>query len=48
MFQKDNVRVEVCKSIMEVYCKHQQEGIHDPVTISGVMFVCRVLHDSVR
>ncbi|KAF4523437.1 hypothetical protein B566_EDAN010370 [Ephemera danica] len=47
MFQKECVRVEVCKSIMEEFCKQHREFIHDPVTISGIMFLCRVLHDSV-
>lgn len=48
MFHKESVKIEVCKSIMEAYCRQKQESIRDPVVINGVMFLCRVLHDSVK
>lgn len=48
MFHKETVKIEVCKSIMEAYCRQKQESIRDPVVINGVMFLCRVLHDSVK
>uniref|UniRef100_A0A8B9KGX6 VPS35 endosomal protein-sorting factor-like n=1 Tax=Astyanax mexicanus TaxID=7994 RepID=A0A8B9KGX6_ASTMX len=39
MFQKDSVRVEVCKSIMEVFIKHQQEPTRDPVILNALLHV---------
>jgi hypothetical protein len=48
MFHKESAKVEACKSIMEAYCKQKQDYIRDPVVINGVMFLCRVLHDSVK
>ncbi|XP_076844123.1 VPS35 endosomal protein-sorting factor-like isoform X2 [Brachyhypopomus gauderio] len=48
MFQKDSVRVEVCKSIMEVFIKHQQEATRDPVILNALLHVCKTMHDSVN
>ncbi|XP_030629505.1 VPS35 endosomal protein-sorting factor-like [Chanos chanos] len=48
MFQKDSVRVEVCKSIMEVFIKHQQEPTRDPVILNALLYICKTMHDSVN
>ncbi|XP_051958239.1 VPS35 endosomal protein-sorting factor-like isoform X2 [Xyrauchen texanus] len=48
MFQKDSVRVEVCKSIMEVFIKHQQEVTRDPVILNALLHICKTMHDSVN
>ncbi|XP_059483632.1 VPS35 endosomal protein-sorting factor-like [Neocloeon triangulifer] len=48
MFHKETIKVEVCKSIMEAYCRQKQDSVRDPVVINSVMFLCRVLHDSVN
>ncbi|XP_062387283.1 VPS35 endosomal protein-sorting factor-like isoform X2 [Sardina pilchardus] len=48
MFQKDSVRVEVCRSIMEVFIKHQQEATRDPVILNALLHVCKTMHDSVN
>ncbi|XP_063049112.1 VPS35 endosomal protein-sorting factor-like, partial [Engraulis encrasicolus] len=48
MFQKDSVRVEVCRSIMENFIKHQQEATRDPVILNALMHVCKTMHDSVN
>ncbi|KAI4892357.1 hypothetical protein NFI96_017422, partial [Prochilodus magdalenae] len=48
MFQKDSVRVEVCKSIMDVFIKHQQEPTRDPVILNALLHVCKTMHDSVK
>uniref|UniRef100_A0A671TX52 VPS35 endosomal protein-sorting factor-like n=1 Tax=Sparus aurata TaxID=8175 RepID=A0A671TX52_SPAAU len=40
MFQKDSVRVEVCRSIMEVFIKHQVEHTRDPVILNDICRVC--------
>uniref|UniRef100_A0A452TQR7 VPS35 endosomal protein-sorting factor-like n=1 Tax=Ursus maritimus TaxID=29073 RepID=A0A452TQR7_URSMA len=48
MFQKESVRVEVCKCIMEVFIKHQQEPTKDPVILNALLHVCKTTHDSVN
>ncbi|KAJ3608039.1 hypothetical protein NHX12_025089 [Muraenolepis orangiensis] len=48
MFQKDSVRVEVCKTIMEVFLKHQAEPTRDPVILNALLHVCKAMHDSVN
>lgn len=47
LFQKESVKVEVCKNIMEKFSKNQQETTNDPVITNALMFICRVMHDSV-
>ncbi|KAM7371135.1 hypothetical protein PAMP_010626 [Pampus punctatissimus] len=48
MFQKDSVRVEVCRSIMEVFIKHQLESTKDPVILNAMLHICKTMHDSVN
>uniref|UniRef100_A0A3B4TWB0 VPS35 endosomal protein-sorting factor-like n=1 Tax=Seriola dumerili TaxID=41447 RepID=A0A3B4TWB0_SERDU len=48
MFQKDSVRVEVCRSIMEVFIKHQVELTRDPVILNAMLHICKTMHDSVK
>nr|XP_015215436.1 PREDICTED: UPF0505 protein C16orf62 homolog [Lepisosteus oculatus] len=48
MFQKDSVRVEVCRSIMEVFIRCQQEPTRDPVILNALLHVCKTMHDSVK
>ncbi|XP_065749488.1 VPS35 endosomal protein-sorting factor-like isoform X3 [Phocoena phocoena] len=48
MFQKESVRVEVCKCIMEVFIKHQQEPTKDPVILNALLHICKTMHDSVN
>ncbi|XP_041829823.1 VPS35 endosomal protein-sorting factor-like [Melanotaenia boesemani] len=48
MFQKDSVRVEVCKSIMEVFIKNQVELTRDPVILNAMLHICKTMHDSVN
>ncbi|XP_072337992.1 LOW QUALITY PROTEIN: VPS35 endosomal protein-sorting factor-like [Scyliorhinus torazame] len=48
MFQKESVKVEVCKSIMEVFIRQQQELTRDPVILNALMHVCKTMHDSVN
>ncbi|KAK2491621.1 hypothetical protein MC885_001898, partial [Smutsia gigantea] len=43
-----SVRVEVCKCIMEVFIKHQQEPTKDPVILNALLHVCKTMHDSVN
>ncbi|XP_075035837.1 VPS35 endosomal protein-sorting factor-like [Mixophyes fleayi] len=48
MFQKESVRVEVCKCIIEAFIKHQQEVTKDPVILNALLHVCKTMHDSVN
>uniref|UniRef100_A0A286XNX2 VPS35 endosomal protein-sorting factor-like n=1 Tax=Cavia porcellus TaxID=10141 RepID=A0A286XNX2_CAVPO len=48
MFQKESVRVEVCKYIMEAFIKHQQEPTKDPVILNALLHICKTMHDSVN
>ncbi|XP_054246916.1 VPS35 endosomal protein-sorting factor-like isoform X4 [Indicator indicator] len=48
MFQKESVRVEVCKCIMESFIKHQQEATKDPVILNALLHICKTMHDSVN
>ncbi|KAG8145605.1 hypothetical protein E2320_012110, partial [Naja naja] len=48
MFQKESVRVEVCKCIMQAFIKHQQESTKDPVILNALLHVCKTMHDSVK
>ncbi|XP_033908670.2 VPS35 endosomal protein-sorting factor-like [Acipenser ruthenus] len=48
MFQKDSVRVEVCRAIMEVFIRYQQEPTRDPVILNALLHVCKTMHDSVN
>lgn len=47
MFQKENVKVDVCKMIMEAFIKYQVEPTSDPVIVNAIMFICKTMHDSV-
>uniref|UniRef100_A0A8D3C3Q3 VPS35 endosomal protein-sorting factor-like n=1 Tax=Scophthalmus maximus TaxID=52904 RepID=A0A8D3C3Q3_SCOMX len=48
MFQKDSVRVEVCRSIMEIFIKHQLDLTRDPVILNAMLHICKTMHDSVN
>ncbi|OCT64113.1 hypothetical protein XELAEV_180452141mg, partial [Xenopus laevis] len=48
VFQKESVRVEVCKCIMEAFIRHQQEVTKDPVILNALLHVCKTMHDSVN
>jgi len=47
MFQKETVKVEACKTIMEAYAKNGSE-INDTVIINLLISLCKTMHDSVR
>ncbi|XP_014211909.1 UPF0505 protein C16orf62 homolog isoform X3 [Copidosoma floridanum] len=47
LFQKESIKVEVCKTIVESLSK-QNNPIVDPIMINALMFIMRVMHDSVR
>ena len=47
MFQKDTIKVDACKTIMEAYAKNATE-INDTVIINLLMSLCKTMHDSVK
>ncbi|KAJ6635685.1 VPS35 endosomal protein sorting factor-like [Pseudolycoriella hygida] len=48
LFQKESVKLEVCKSIMSA-CRDKSENIlNDPVVINALMYICKVLNDTVN
>eukprot|EP00058_Branchiostoma_floridae_P021627 XP_002607117.1 hypothetical protein BRAFLDRAFT_68089 [Branchiostoma floridae] len=48
MFQKESVKVEVCKTVMETFTRVQQDTTSDPVIMNALMFICKTMHDSVN
>lgn len=48
MFQDESIKVDVCKTIMTKFSKTQLNTFNDPVITNALMFLCRVMHDSVR
>ena len=48
MFQKEQVKVEVCRSILESFVKHQTVTTHDPVILNSMLFVSKTIHDSLN
>lgn len=48
MLQKESVKVDVCKVIMEAFVRYQVEPTCDPVIIIAAMFICKTIHDSVN
>jgi len=48
LFLKDKIKGEVCKLILENFATHQKEPTSDPVVLNGLMYLGRVLHDSIN
>ena len=48
MFQKEQVKVEVCRGILESFVKHQTVTTHDPVILNSMIFVSKTIHDSLN
>ncbi|XP_065898372.1 VPS35 endosomal protein-sorting factor-like [Dysidea avara] len=46
MFQRESVKVEVCKTILSSFINFQTEETNDPIIINAMMYVCKILHDS--
>lgn len=48
LFQKESVKLDVCKNIMTA-CKSKSESVlNDPVVINALMYICKVLNDTVK
>lgn len=48
LFQKESVKMDVCRNIMMVYKDKIEGKTNDPVTTNALMYICRVLNDSVK
>lgn len=48
LLQKESVKVDVCKSIMDAFLKYQKEVTHDPVIVNALMYICKTMHNSVN
>lgn len=48
LFQQETVKVEVCKIIMMAYSTQSDHTTCDPVITNTLVFICRILHDSVK
>ncbi|XP_059611649.1 VPS35 endosomal protein sorting factor-like [Phlebotomus argentipes] len=48
LFQKESVKLDVCRNIMMVYRDKIEAKTNDPVTTNALMYICRVLNDSVN
>ncbi|XP_076656449.1 VPS35 endosomal protein-sorting factor-like [Halictus rubicundus] len=46
LFHKETIKVEVCKTIIEGISA-QNSSITDPIVINALMFIARIMHDSV-
>lgn len=48
LLQKESVKVDVCKNIMDAFLKYQKEVTHDPVIVNALMYICKTMHNSVN
>lgn len=48
LFQRECAKLDVCKTIMGVYRSKIATSTSDPVLINNLMFLCRILNDSVK
>ncbi|XP_064405950.1 VPS35 endosomal protein-sorting factor-like [Halichondria panicea] len=48
LFQKESVKVEVCKTVINAFVVNQSGNISDPMVMNAVMYLCKTLHDSLN
>lgn len=48
LFQKESVRVEVCKNILSFYKQNSDEYTCDAVVTNALMYLGKILNDSVK
>ncbi len=48
LFQKESIKVEVCKSIAHSFLRYSNEIKDDVVIINSMMQVCKSMHDYVK
>lgn len=48
LIQKESIRVDICKNIMNTLQNQKMvHNINDPVITNALMFICKIMHDSV-
>ena len=47
MFQNEKVKVDVCKAILEAFAANEMQTTDDPVIVHTMMYISKVVHDSV-
>jgi len=47
LFQKEDFKIDVCKSIVSAFGRNQKETTCDAVVLHAMMYITKVLHDSV-
>nr|XP_039249347.1 VPS35 endosomal protein-sorting factor-like [Styela clava] len=48
MFQKDDVKLDICTCVAEFFIKGSDQSTSDPLVINGMMYICRAMHDSIN
>lgn len=48
LFQKEAVKVEACKSVLRAFQSAGTATTKDSIVISGLMYICKALHNSVN
>ncbi|EGD73723.1 hypothetical protein PTSG_05429 [Salpingoeca rosetta] len=48
LFQEAEVKAESAKSVMEAFAQHQRDETADQLVLSGMMYLCKVAHDSLN
>ncbi|CAG0891602.1 unnamed protein product [Darwinula stevensoni] len=48
LFQKESVRVEACKAIIEAFLKGQKSVTPDPLIVNTLLAICKNMHDSLN
>lgn len=48
LFQKEFLKVEACKHILDIYKRNGNESTNDPVVINALMYIGKILNDYVK
>jgi len=48
LFQKENIKLEVCNNIVRAFTVHQLEETSDPIIVNAMMYLCKIMHDSLN
>ncbi|XP_011291611.2 VPS35 endosomal protein sorting factor-like [Musca domestica] len=48
LFQKESLKVEACKHILDIYKRNGNESTNDPVVINALMYIGKILNDYVN
>ena len=48
LLQKESLKVEACRSIANAFLRWQTEPTNDPVILNAMLYVCKVMHNSLK